>query len=416
MKNFNKEFLKFIDESPTAFQATENIKKLLKSNDFTQLHEKERWELEASKKYFVTRNKSSIIAFTLKSENYATNGFNIVGAHTDSPCLKLKPQPTNHKHGSLFIAVEPYGGGIWETWFDRELSIAGRVFYTRSNNELSDTLIDFKKPVATIPNLAIHLSPREVAKIDKQKELPPLMLLGEDSFEELLLKELKKIDKDSAEIISHELFFYPIQPSATCGYTQDFIAAPRLDNLLSCYTATKAIIESDSNSMIVLNDHEECGSASTSGAGGSFLEDVLQRITQTNENFQISNANSLLISADNAHAIHPNYPEKHEPGHFPQLNQGPVIKLNANQRYASNAASCAKITHIAKSNNIPLQNFVAHSNLGCGSTIGPITSTRLGIETIDIGAPTLAMHSARELTGSKDPGMLYQLLNCFFTN
>ncbi len=421
MQVFNENLMKFIDASPTAFQTVNNLKEILLANDFSELFETEAWSLQADGKYFVIRNNSSLIAFTLSGGEFQTAGFSIAGTHTDSPALKVKPQPDMQRHNCYSVAVEPYGGAIWTTWFDRELSLAGRVCWVDENETLQSGLVDFRKPLAIIPSLAIHLdrTANDGKTINKQTDLPPLMMLTEDkevSFNDMLIKELQQQGAEATEIMDYELFFYPCQPSQYCGYNNDFIASPRLDNLLSCYAATKALIQDTTvgNCMVVHNDHEECGSNSTSGAAGTLLQDVLKRITNGGENYRITVARSQFISADNAHAVHPNFTAKHEPGHLPMLNKGPVIKINANQRYATDAENSAQIRLMARKNDIPMQTFVARSDAGCGSTIGPVTASRIGISTLDIGAPTYAMHSARELTGSQDPWMLFRILKHFF--
>jgi len=417
---FNKAMMKFIDQSPTAFQAVENIKARLLSENFRELKENQRWNLDQKGKYFVTRNDSALIGFTLDQETFEETGFTLAGAHTDSPALKLKPLPQKISHDSLTLAVEPYGGGLWETWFDRELSLAGRISFLTKNGELKHELVDFKRPLAIIPNLAIHLQSKAIkdAGLNKQNHLPPLTLLtnGKDiDFNQLLLQEVQnqKSAVEIDEIMAFELYFYPTLPAQTVGWHEELIAAPRLDNLLSCFVLTEAIVKSE-NSIAIYNDHEEIGSTSTTGANGSFLEDVLKRLAGSEEQLQIIKTNSTLLSVDNAHAVHPNYPAQHESNHLPKLNQGVVLKINANQRYATASKGEAQIKVLAKKAGLKLQTFVANSTLGCGSTIGPITAAKLGINTIDIGVPSYAMHSSRELVGNQDAADLLKLIQVFF--
>ena len=419
-KKFNKAMMKFIDQSPTAFQAVANIKARLLSENFTELKENQRWDLAKSGNYFVTRNDSGLIAFSLNKQTLEQTGFSLAGAHTDSPALKLKPQPQKISQEALTLAVEPYGGGLWDTWFDRELSLAGRISVVDQQGNLLHELVDFKRPLAIIPNLAIHLQSKAIkdAGLNKQNHLPPLALLtgGKDvDFNQLLIEEVQKQKPELKidEIMAFELYFYPTLPAQTVGWHEEFIAAPRLDNLLSCYVLTEAIIGSE-NSIAIFNDHEEIGSVSTTGADGSFLEDILKRIAVDEEQLQVIKANSTLLSVDNAHAVHPNYPGQHEPNHLPKLNQGVVLKINANQRYASASEGVAEIKALAKQEGLKLQTFVAHSALGCGSTIGPITSAKLGVKTIDIGVPSYAMHSIRELVGNQDSIDLLKLVRAFF--
>ncbi|MGL4855147.1 MAG: M18 family aminopeptidase, partial [Lentisphaeria bacterium] len=310
----------------------------------------------------------------------------------------------------------PYGGGMWNTWFDRELSIAGKVSFLNQNNELSTTLIDFEAPIAIIPSIAPHLDKSFDSDriLNKQTDLPPVIAI-ETNPKVTFGDYLKKLIPTATEIIDSELFFYPVAKATQMGINNDFIVANALDNLLSCFVIAKAICHSvQSNSIAVFNDHEECGSISTTGADGSFLSDTLHRICGNDESFYITKANSLMISLDNAHAVHPNNPSRHEPSHQPYLNSGPVIKINANQRYATNSAGSTIIKLIAKSAEVPLQTFVARSDLGCGSTIGPVTSAILGINTIDLGIPTFAMHSSREIAGSKDAPLTTKLISAFY--
>ncbi len=413
-KKFNQGMFDYIDNSPTAFQATAEAVKILEKNGFKELLESDSWNLEVAGKYYVTRNASSLIAFTL-GENFQTAGFNILGAHTDSPALKVKPNSISTSENYAKVEVEPYGGGLWYTWFDRQLSLAGRVGYLDADNNLKFTNIDLKKAIAVIPSIAPHLHKSLSAgrELNKQNDLPPILQLSDKvdfSFEDFLVETIEGATK----IMSFELFFYPLAPCCYSGLNDDFVLAPRLDNLMSCYCSIQALLGATSRAMIVLNDHEECGSNSTSGAGGNFLEIVLKRIADSEENFAISNSNSLVISADNAHAVHPNIGDRHEKSHKPKLNAGTVLKINSNQRYASNVESLSLIKSIASQESLPLQTFVCRSDLGCGSTIGPVTAARLGIKTIDIGAPTLAMHSTVELTGLNDPYNIYELITKIF--
>ena len=411
-KDFNEGLLGFLDASPTPFHATQNISMMLENAGFEKLVEEQKWTLQEGKKYYVTRNDSSIIAFTYpKSKNYI-----MVGAHTDSPNLKLKPNPVNKENGVVKLGVEPYGGLLLNPWFDRDLSLAGRVSYLDSNDEVKDVLIDVKKKIATIPSLAIHLDDKANSErtINKQTDILPVLSTNEDfELEDFIRWQLEKNDiKDAKEIYANELSFYDTQKASYVGLRDDFISSSRLDNLLSCYVGLVSIcsIEEDKPMMFIANDHEEVGSESVSGAGGSFLENTLKRIYPDYEDFVQMVRTSTLISADNAHAIHPNYPSKHDKDHAPKMNKGVVIKINANQRYASNSKTISKFMNVTSSVGETYQQFVTRSDMGCGSTIGPITATRLGIDTIDVGLPTLAMHSIRELAGSDDAYSLYKII------
>ena len=383
---------------------------------FVKLDEVEKWELNAGSKYYVTRNDSSIIAFTYprKEKNYV-----MVGAHTDSPNLKLKPNPVIKEHGVVKFGVESYGGLLLTPWFDRGLSIAGRVSYLDGKEKIQSTLIDVQKSIATIPSLAIHLDDKanEDKTVNKQSDVCPVLTTNDDfNFDDFLRWQLNKNEiLDVKEVYASELSFYDTQKAAFIGLHDDFIASARLDNLLSCYVGMLSIcsVADEKPMLFIASDHEEVGSESTSGAGGSFLENTLKRMFGDYDEYMNMTRTSIMISADNAHAIHPNFPSKHDKEHAPKMNSGVVIKVNANQRYASNSTTISRFMDSAAAIKAPLQNFVTRSDMGCGSTIGPITATRLGIETIDIGLPTLGMHSIRELCGSDDAHSLYKILVAF---
>ena len=411
-----RDLIEFIHNSPTPFHAVSSMKKMLLSAGFSELDEQQSWQCKPESAYFVTRNDSSLIAF--RTGKTIENGFNMVGAHTDSPCLKIKPQPEIRTKGYLQLGVEVYGGVLLNPWFDRDLSIAGRISGVDKNGQLFNELIDFKSPIAIVPSLAIHLN-REANKnktVNQQKEMPVLISMDNDKtdFKQLLLSQSN--NKQAEKILDYELCCYDTQAPALIGLNEEFISSARLDNLLSTYIGVRALIDSSNKqaSLFVSNDHEEVGSASACGAQGPFLRSVLERLTENNEKLTQIIARSTLISCDNAHAIHPNYAERHDQNHAPVINQGPVIKVNAQQRYATTSVSAAKFKHLCESHSIPLQSFVTRTDLACGSTIGPITASELGIETIDIGAPQLAMHSIRELAGSTDCEYLYQALTAFY--
>ena len=411
-KDFNEGLLGFLDASMTPFHATKNISMMLQNAGFTKLCEQDRWSLEEGKKYYLTRNDSSVIAFTYpKSKNYL-----LVGAHTDSPNLKLKPNSVIKEHGVVKFGVEPYGGLLLNPWFDRDLSLAGRVSYLDSNNTVQDTLIDVKKKIATIPSLAIHLDDKanKDRTVNKQTDIAPILTTNDDfDFEDFIKWQLEQNDiRDVQALYASELSFYDTQKASYVGLRDDFIASARLDNLLSCYIGLLSICSIDANTpmIFIANDHEEVGSESVSGAGGSFLENTLKRMYPDYEDYMQMIRSSMLISADNAHAIHPNFPTKHDKEHAPLMNKGVVIKVNANQRYASNSKTISKFMNIASNVGEDCQQFVTRSDMGCGSTIGPITATRLGIDTIDVGLPTLGMHSIRELCGSEDAYSLYKII------
>jgi aspartyl aminopeptidase len=340
----------------------------------------------------------------------------MIGCHTDSPNLKLKPNPIIKEHGVVKFGVEPYGGLLLNPWFDRDLSLAGKVSYLDAKDKLKEALINVQKSIAIIPSLAIHLDKQanEDRTVNKQTDISPILSTNEDfDFEDFIKWQLEKNEiRDVKELYASELSFYATQKAAFVGLRDDFIASSRLDNLLSCYVGLLSIcsISEDKPMLLVASDHEEVGSASTSGAAGSFLENTLKRMYPNYDEYMNMIRTSIMISADNAHAVHPNYADKHDKNHSPYINKGVVIKVNANQRYASNTTTISRFMNVSNKAGEPYQQFVTRSDMGCGSTIGPITATRLGIETLDVGLPTYAMHSIRELAGSEDAYSLYKIL------
>lgn len=414
----------FLAQSPTPFHAVLRMMEALEEAGFEALRESEAWALQKNRKYYVMRNDSSLIAFKTGEEDPVGAGWRMVGAHTDSPCLKLKPNPTRKSKNYLQAGIEVYGGAILHTWFDRDLSLAGRIGYLNSKGKLDSLLLDFKRPIAVIPSLAIHLNRtcNENFPVNAQKDLPPLLLQSEDkdaSVEEMLLGEIQaqKLARDAKKILSHELSFYDTQAAARVGAEGQFLASARLDNLLSCWIGLQALIDSRNEApcLLVCNDHEEVGSVSASGAEGPFLKSVLQRLAPDPEDFARMMHASILVSCDNAHGVHPNYADKHDEQHGPLLNAGPVIKINANQRYATNSETAALFASICEGGKIPYQKFAVRADMGCGSTLGPLTAANLGVKTVDIGLPTFAMHSIRELAGVADIACLSKALQSFYT-
>ena len=413
----------FIAASPTPFHATATLRARLLAAGFTALDERSDWQLEAGGRYLVTRNDSSLIAFQLGAEGaLGKRGLRLIGAHTDSPCLRVKPQPEKDQQGLWQLGVEIYGGALLAPWFDRDLSLAGRVTFRNVDGALDSRLIDFQRPIAVVPNLAIHLNRgvNDGLAINPQTDMPPILahsLDGGRDLRALLASQLasEHPDCEGAQVLDYELSFYDTQRPAQLGLDGDFFSAARLDNLLSCHAGLNALLDSDGEQpcLLVCTDHEEIGSSSCCGADGPFLEDVLRRlISDDAERIQVIQR-SLLVSADNAHAVHPNFAMKHDENHGPKLNAGPVIKINNNQRYATNSETAAFFRDLCARAEVPVQTFVVRSDMGCGSTIGPITASRLGVRTVDIGAPTFAMHSIRELAGSRDPGYLISVLTAF---
>lgn len=417
LSDFNQSLLGFLQASPTPFHATESMASILLSAGYTELFEDQAWQLQEQAGYFVRRNDSSIVAFWLADKSQPLR---LLGAHTDSPCLKVKPNANMTDKGYFQLGVEVYGGVLLAPWFDRDLSLAGRV-HARIDGKIKSVMINFERAIATVPSLAIHLD-REANNsrtINKQTDLPPVLAIVGESKQDLntiLMAEVRKQYESVESILDYELFFYDTQPPAVIGLENEFIASARLDNLLSCYVGLQALLSSGpgQNKVFVCTDHEEVGSVSACGAQGPFLEHTIERIWPSIEDRNRLMANSLMISVDNAHAIHPNYFEKHDENHGPIINQGPVIKVNANQRYATNSFTAAVFKQVCNDVGVKYQSFVTRTDLGCGSTIGPAIASGLGVDTIDIGVPTFGMHSIRELAGSEDAHNLTKVLSHFY--
>lgn len=414
----------FIEASPTPFHATRNLRERLLAAGFEQLDERDDWVLKAEGRYLVTRNDSSLIAFCLGTEGALKDGLRLVGAHTDSPCLRVKPQPELVQQGLWQLGVEIYGGALLAPWFDRDLSLAGRVTFRSLDGQLDSRLIDFKRPIAVIPSLAIHLNRgvNDGQKINPQTDMPPVLAIATEPQPDLRALLTQQLASEYPElrverVLDFELSFYDTQPPAVIGLHGDFLTSARLDNLLSCHAGLLALLKAGSQpAMLVCTDHEEVGSSSHCGADGPFLEDVLLRLLPDPIERTRVIQRSLMISADNAHAVHPNFADRHDGNHGPQLNGGPVIKINSNQRYATNSETAGLFRHLCEQAKVPVQSFVVRSDMGCGSTIGPITASRVGIRTVDIGVPTFGMHSIRELAGARDAAYLIAVLERFFNS
>ncbi|MBP0049542.1 M18 family aminopeptidase [Marinobacterium sp. AK62] len=422
LADFNASLKAFLDASPTPFHAVGSMAERLDAAGFVVLDEADTWTLESGQGYYITRNDSSIIAWRQPDAGaVVSQGWRLIGAHTDSPCLKVKPCPELHKQGYFQLGVEVYGGVLLNPWFDRDLSLAGRVTCRDVSGRILSHLIDFEQPVAVLPSLAIHLDREANASrsINAQTFLPVIMgQAGEKpDFRELLKQHLGQQGVDDVDsVLDYELCFYDTQKAATVGLHQEFLASARLDNLLSCFIGLQALIdggEAAAGQVLVCNDHEEVGSMSACGAQGPMLSQWLERVLPDADQRNRSLSRSMLISADNAHGVHPNFSDKHDGNHGPLLNRGPVIKINANQRYASNSETSALFRDLAELVGVPVQSFVVRTDMACGSTIGPITASELGVKTLDIGVPQFAMHSIRELAGSEDAHGLYRVLQRF---
>jgi aspartyl aminopeptidase len=425
--------LDFIDASPTPYHAVASTAVLLERAGFTRLQEAEPWSLRAGMRAYVTRAGSSVCAFIVGDRPPHEAGFQLIGAHTDSPNLRVKPQPDVRAHGYHQLAVEIYGGVLWHTWLDRDLSIAGRVVIDDGTPAGNTRLLDFGRPLLRIPNLAIHLQRTvnsEGLKLNAQTHMVPVLALADPqskaglSWSDALAAELSRGGSrvEPGSIVGWDLCLYDTQRSAVIGLDREFIAAPRLDNLASCYAALAALTtsgkERPETRAIVLYDHEEVGSHSAQGAASPFLLDVLARICNSTSGgdpdpLPRAIARSLMISADMAHGVHPNYADRHEPGHQPVLGRGPVLKTNVSQAYASDAETSAKFQLLCRAADVKLQHFVSRSDLACGSTIGPISASRLGLRTVDVGNPLLSMHSIREMAAAADVMAMQKVLDTF---
>lgn len=421
-QKFNQGLLEFLQASPTPFHAVSRANALLAEHGFVLLDEAADWGKLAPGKYSVTRNGSSIVAFVLGRHDPVQTGIRLVGAHTDSPCLRLKPRPEKYTSGYLHLGVEVYGGALLNPWFDRDLSLAGRVTCLDADNRIVNRLIDFERAIATVPSLAIHLDreANNVHSVNPQRDIPPVVMRTdkETTFEPIIEEQVKRQHKGVKlkRILSWELSFYDTQVPAIVGLTGDFIASARLDNLLSCYTGLMSLIEAGSTvtSLLVCNDHEEVGSASAEGAQGTFLRSTIERLLPEPAAIHRVLAKSLLISTDNAHGIHPNFADRHDANHGPILNKGPVIKVNASQRYATNSETAGYFTRLCDEHKVPHQSFVTRTDMACGSTIGPLTAKEIGVRTLDVGCPQFAMHSIRELAGADDAHHLHKALVAFY--
>lgn len=410
------DLIDYLDASPSPYHAVNST--IARLGDSTSMREADEWH-EVPRRGHVVRD-GAIIAWALPDGAEPSAGFRIGGAHTDSPCLKIKPKPDTGAVGWRQLAVEVYGGILHNTWLDRDLGIAGRVIDADGGSHL----VHVADPVARVPQLAVHLDRGVNAdglKLDAQQHLTPVWGVGVPGAAEFAawIGERAGLDGPAAW---WDLCLVDVQGAAVIGADRSMLTSARLDNQLSCWAATVALAHSapsDQAAVIVLNDHEEVGSASTTGAQGPFLETVLERLVfgmgGRRSDLHRALSVSSCISADNAHAVHPNYPERHEPGHRPVLNAGPALKVNANQRYATSADTAATFQRACESAGVPWQVFVSRNNMPCGSTIGPLTATRLGIDTADVGVPQLSMHSARELCGVADPLHLAAALRQFLS-
>lgn len=425
------DLLQYIDRSPTPYHAVAETSRRLEQAGFSELPESQLWNLSPGDRRYVVRGGGSLVAFEVGAAEPVRSGYRVIGAHTDSPNLRIRPLPDVSAHGYRQLGVEPYGGVLLHTWLDRDLSLAGRVTL-RDGEETRSELIDFARPLLRVPSLAIHLS-REVRKgglkLDPQAHMIPVMGLSDaPGLQELIVAELHASghgEVGAADLLAFDLMTYDVQPSVIAGAEAAFIHAPRLDNLASCHAGLRALLgavdngEAEFTRVLALYDHEEVGSRSAQGASSPVLLDALERIASgpgggEPQALARAVAHSTLISADMAHAIHPNYPDRHESGHRPVIGRGPVIKTNANQSYASDANTAGLFQVLCRRSGVEPQHFVSRNDIPCGSTIGPISAARVGIPTVDVGNPMLSMHSCREMAGTADVAPMIAVLQLFF--
>ncbi len=433
MSDAARDLLRFIDRSPTPYHAVAEAGRRLAVAGFTPLEEASEWELSPGDRRLVVRGDGSLLAFEVGAESPVEAGFRVIGAHTDSPNLRLKPRADAIAHGYRQLAVEPYGSVLLHTWLDRDLSLAGRLTLARPDGTPCSLAIDFERPLLRVPSLAIHLQ-RELAtkglELNPQQHAVPVAGL-EDAppLAELLVAELQARGQgrfQARDVLAFDLMTCDVQPGSLGGARGEFVLAPRLDNLASCHAAVSALATAGDGPgelppftrAIALHDHEEVGSRSFQGAGGNLLASALERCVAgfkggAPQGPARALARSFLVSVDMAHAVHPNFADRHEPVHRPLIGRGPVLKLNAGQSYASDAMSAGLFTAVCRSVGVEPQHFVTRSDLPCGSTIGPISAARVGIPTVDVGNPMLAMHSCREMAGAADVAPMIEVLRAF---
>ena len=429
VKSFAREVIEFIDESPSTYHVVKNCSDILDENGFERIMPREKWEIKKGGKYFLKKSSSTIIAFTVGEDFDVKNGFKIFGAHTDSPCFRIKPNPEMVTENVVRLNTEVYGGPILSTWFDRPLSIAGRVIVKGEDSFFPRTVkIKIDEPLLTIPNLAIHQN-REVnngVKIDKQNDVLPVISLINKNFEregylERVILEKTGIKKE--DIIDFDLYLYATEKGCLLGANEEFMSSPKIDNLASVYTGLIGLLEAEENqdriNIFVAFDNEEIGSATKQGADSNYLLNTLERISLalglSRGDFLQMLESSYILSADAAHAAHPAHLGKTDPTNRGKINEGISIKISAKQKYTSDGYSIAVIKQLIEGTEIQIQPFVNESNELGGSTIGPISSTHLDIDGVDLGVPMLAMHSVRELCGIFDVFYLKELAKEFFS-
>lgn len=421
MTESTKGLLEFLQLSPTCFHAVETIEGCLRENGYKQLQESQPWELEAGGKYYVTRNRSSILSFRIPSKDFM--GFQIAASHCDSPTFKIKENPEKDvKKAYIQLNTEKYGGMIFTSWMDRPLSVAGRVMVREPEGKIISRLVQINRNMVLIPNVAIHMN-RQVNdgyKFDAQVDMLPLYGDGDASgkFQEEIAKAAGTVPEN---ILGSDLFLYNRTKGTVWGSQGEYLSAPRLDDLECAYTSLMAYLqagEAGSVPVYAVFDNEEVGSGTKQGADSTFLFDVLRRIClaagKGEEGYYTALASSFMVSADNAHAVHPNHPEYSDPTNLVFMNKGVVIKFNANQKYTTDAVSAAVFKEICQKAGVPCQTFANRSNMAGGSTLGNISNSHVSLNTIDIGLAQLSMHSCYETAGTLDIDYMVQALAAFY--
>ncbi|WP_053234147.1 M18 family aminopeptidase [Sandaracinus amylolyticus] len=425
------DLISYVNASPTPWHAVGETIRRLETAGYRRLDEAESWSVKPGDRVYVVRAGSSIAALEIGDAAPETAGFRLIGAHTDSPNLRVKPNAQLKRSGQHQIGVEIYGGVLLYTWLDRDLALAGRVM-VRAGNALDARLVRFDRAMLRVPSLAIHLDRAvntEGLVLNAQSHMVPLLALesgGALDFKALLADAVRRDGESLAagDVLAFELCAYDVVPATRGGVRGEYVFAPRLDNLASCHASLAALLDAPAAPHVTrgvfLFDHEEVGSMSAQGADGPFLRDVLTRVCEAHpkssrDALPRALARSFFVSADMAHALHPNYADKHEPQHQPQLGGGPVIKSNANQRYATDAEGQARFEMWCAEADVTPQRFVTRTDLACGSTIGPITAAGLGMRVVDVGNPMLSMHSCREMSGAADVAKMIAVMRAFFT-
>lgn len=418
-----QELISFLKKSPTAFHAVHTMTELLRAHSFTRLRENEHWRLTPGGNYYVTRNDSSLIAFTIPGKGFAD--MHIMASHSDSPTFKIKENPELEVEKQYVkLNVERYGGMLCAPWFDRPLSVAGRILLKDPETGVFQTrLVDINRDLVLIPNLAIHMN-REANngyKYNAQKDMLPLygMYDAKDTFFSVIANAAG-VSED--QILGHDLFLYNRQEPSVWGASGEFLSAPRLDDLQCAFSSLQGFLKGDRQRHLAVHcvfDNEEVGSGTKQGAASTFLADTLMRIHEllgfSREEYRMHLADSLMLSADNAHAVHPNHTESSDPTNRPYLNGGIVLKFNANQRYCTDAVSAAMFRDLCSQAEVPVQTFVNRSDMPGGSTLGNISNTQVALNTVDIGLPQLAMHSPYETVGVKDTDYMVRAAEKFFS-